>query len=73
MPGDEGELRIRQLTADHVQVGAADAARLDPDEDLLPPGLRLGEVSLDERRAGPIEHHRAHDAMIADQYVSTIS
>jgi hypothetical protein len=73
MPWDEGKLRLRQLTVDHVQVRAADAARLNPDEDLLPPGLRLGKVTLDERRAGQIEHHRAHDAMIADQYVSTIS
>ena len=33
--GGLGQLRVRQLAIDHVQVGPADAAGVDLDEDLL--------------------------------------
>ena len=36
--GNDRQLRIRQFAVDHVQVGAADAAGLDPHADLAAPG-----------------------------------
>ena len=50
MPGDERQLGVGQLAVHDVQVGPADAARGDPDEDLVLGRLRLGE--LDAARAG---------------------
>jgi hypothetical protein len=41
---DERELRVRKLAVHDVQVGAADAAGEDADEQL--PRLRLGRRSL---------------------------
>jgi hypothetical protein len=59
--GHERELRVRQLAVDDVEVGAADAARRHPQQDL--PRLRLRHWNLLEpqRLASRVKHHRAHD------------
>jgi hypothetical protein len=41
---NEGRFARRQLAFDHVQVGAANAASMDPDQDLVAAGHRWGKV-----------------------------
>ena len=56
----ERQLGLGQLAVDDVQVGPADAAGLDGDEDLARGRLRVGQVGLAQRRARRVENHRAH-------------
>jgi hypothetical protein len=58
--GDERQARAGQLTVDDVEVGAADAAGADAQQD--PAGRRLGvrQVAERERLARRDEHGRAH-------------
>ena len=51
---------LGELAVDHVQIGPADAAGADPDQDLPGTRLRHGQIGEPERRAGPIEQHRLH-------------
>ena len=48
-----------------MQIGAADAAGLDPQSDFARPRLGLGPLLHDELLAGPPQHHRAHKGSIA--------
>jgi hypothetical protein len=63
--GDEWELRLRELAVDDMDVGAADAAGGDLEQDLSGSGLRLREVGWPERLALPFQHHRAHGLSLA--------
>src|SRR5690606_3063584 len=58
--GDERQLRVGQLPVGHVEVGAADAPGADADEHLPRRGRRDGGLAEPQRRAGPLQHHRAH-------------
>ena len=60
VPGDDRQLRVGQFAVDDVQVGAADAAGLDPHADLA--SARLGRRPLLDRQpfAGPTQNHGAH-------------
>ena len=56
----QGELGVGQLAGLHVEIGAAHSAGAHPDQQL--PRARDGRLhpSLDQRRAGSLEHHGAH-------------
>ncbi len=58
---DEGELGMRQLAVENVQVGATHPAGGDLDQDLTGPRLRHLQFGAPERLAGRIQHHRPHD------------
>ena len=60
MAGNERQLGLRQLSVDDVQVGSADAAGRDCNEDLALGRLRIGQVGLAQRRARRVENHRTH-------------
>ena len=57
---EHGRRREGDLALDHVQIGVADAAGGDPDEDLAAPRLRDRDLLQLERRAGGREHRRQH-------------
>ena len=58
-------LGVRQFAVDDMQIGAADAAGLDPQPRFARPRLGLGALLHDELLAGPPQHHRAHNGSIA--------
>ena len=57
---DQREVPGVELAVAQVQVGAADAARLDAQLQLPRPRLRLGDLGEPQRPAGRVEQHRAH-------------
>jgi hypothetical protein len=61
---DDRGLARRQLAEDHVQVGPADGARLDRDDELVGRGDRLLDVeqaqSAVRDRSGPLDSPRPH-------------
>ena len=59
---DERELGIGQLAVGDVQVGAAYAARGDPEQHLVRPGSGLGQARFAQRTPCGVEEHRAHGA-----------
>ena len=56
----KGELGIGEFAVGHVQVGPADAAGPDPEQELAGTGLGIGEVGRPKRRPRPVQQHRAH-------------
>ena len=60
VPEDERELRRRQLAVDDVQVGAADAARPDPQQHLARRDGGDRQIGRPQGAARRVEHHRAH-------------
>src|SRR5262249_41240646 len=58
--GHDRKLRAWQLAVDHVQIGPADTAGRDLNENFA--GCRFGRWPLahDERRARSLQHHGAH-------------
>ena len=60
VPQNERQLGLGQIAVDDVQVGAADAAGVDLDQDLLRPGNGFGDIDQLERLALGFEDHRAH-------------
>ena len=54
------QLRIGQFAVDHVQIGAANAARRDLDQDFATRRLRNRPLAQNERRVRPVQNHRAH-------------
>ena len=63
---DQRQLRVGQLTGLDVEIGAAHAAGLDPEEDLVGPGPRSLDPTGHDRFAGPLQHHRVHRIGHAD-------
>ncbi len=61
MPGNDRKRDLRQLAVDDVQIGAADAAGLDPQPRLAGPGRRLRPLELLQWRADLGEGHRLHE------------
>ena len=59
--GDDGE-RTMELAVEDVEIGAADPAGGDLDQQLAGAGFRNRPLDHAQRRAGPIELHRAHHA-----------
>jgi hypothetical protein len=51
---------VGQLTVNDVEVGAADAAGADPEQELARPRYRIGQRSQAQRRTGAVEQQRAH-------------
>ena len=49
MAGHQRQFRMGEFTVDDVQVGTADGACLDPDQELPRPGPRLRQIGRDER------------------------
>ena len=62
--GDQGQLGVRQLAVDDVQIGAADRAGLDPHQDLARAGDGVGEPGRAQWLAGSVEDHGEHDGTI---------
>ena len=60
VPGDEWQLRVWELAVDHVEVGAADTAGRDAQQDLTRLRLRHRNLFEPQRLAGRVKHHRAH-------------
>jgi hypothetical protein len=60
MPDDQGQLRLAQVTIDHVEVCAADAAGAHCDQNLARARVGRRQLRLAERLALGVEHHRAH-------------
>ena len=63
VPEDQGQVAGRDLAVADVQVGAADAARVDPDLDLPRAGLGLIHDGGAKRAARRVEQDRAHQRM----------
>ena len=61
---DQRQLRMGQLAVDHVQVGAAQAARADLDQHLSTRGLRRGGSALAQSATRRVEDHRSHGQSI---------
>src|SRR6185436_7365667 len=66
VPEDQRQLRLVQLSVEDVQVRAADAAHRDVDQDLAVGGRRLRELTLRQRLTRSLEHHRAHERIVAN-------
>ena len=62
---DDRITRLRQFAVGDVQVGAADAAGKDANQNLAGSGRRLRPVDEPQGLARPIEHHRAHGRISA--------
>jgi hypothetical protein len=60
VPQDQRQLRLGQLAVHDVQVGAADAAGSDLDQDLARARLGVRDVRRAQRLTGAVEHHRSH-------------
>jgi GNAT superfamily N-acetyltransferase len=60
MARNERELRLGELAVDDVQVGPADAAGVNPQQDLPGTGLGSRELCGLQGRASSGEHHRTH-------------
>ena len=60
MARHERQLRLGEFAIDHMQVGAAHAARRNLDQDFAWSRARRRVFARDERLTGPLEHHRAH-------------
>ena len=61
VPRDDGIAHRRQIAVDHMQVGAADPAGMDPDQHLPRPRLRPRPLFQNKALAGPVQNHRAHE------------
>jgi hypothetical protein len=58
--GDHRQPRVGELAVDQVQIGAAHAAGLHPQQHLATAGARHRPALQAQRLAGAVEHHRAH-------------
>jgi len=58
----ERQCRVRQLAVDDVEVGAADAARVDLEEHLVRARPRLRQLGLAKWLSRRIEDHGPHGA-----------
>jgi hypothetical protein len=56
----QGQLRMRKLAVDDVEIGAADTARLDLKTQLPRPGLGLRHVGFAKRFSGRMQNLCAH-------------
>ena len=65
MAEDQRKFRIGQFAVHHVQIGAAHGAGQHLELNLAAPGLRHRAIAEDERLAGLIENHCAHDFILA--------
>lgn len=54
---------VRQLPIEQMQVGAADTAGQDLDQDLLLSGSRRRQFHCRQRPTGSLQAHRFHGAM----------
>ena len=62
MSRDNGQLGVGQFAVDDVQVGAADAASLDPHANLARSGRRVRPLLHHERFMRPMQDHGAHQS-----------
>ncbi len=62
--GHDRRPHVGQFAVDEMQVGAADAARLDADQEFRRARLGIGALLHDQRRADPPENHRPHGALL---------
>src|SRR3546814_12117233 len=60
----QGQFRLRQLAVDHMQIGAADPAGGDLDQNLLRVRPRLGQVGHDQRATDRVQHHGMHETLL---------
>jgi hypothetical protein len=60
MAEHERELRVCEVAVGDVEIGPADAAGADGDQNLSRAGLRARKLALGERRSRGLQHHRAH-------------
>jgi hypothetical protein len=57
---DQRKLGTRQLSVDNVQVGPADAAGMNSDQNLARTGSWQVKLVRPQRPAGPLQHHCVH-------------
>src|SRR5262249_47518315 len=57
---DQGEFRLSQVAVEHMQVGAADAAGMDAQEELLGAWPGHGQIGLAEWLPWPFQEHGTH-------------
>src|SRR5262245_44753853 len=57
MAGYDGQLRLREVAVDHVQIRATDATGCDLDQNLAETRLRVWNASRLQRRARLVEQH----------------
>ena len=60
VPGNERQFRIGQFSIDQMQIGAANRARLNADEQLFWARFWYRHIALHERVSQFLENHRAH-------------
>src|SRR5439155_12279551 len=65
MTGYQREGRIQELAVDDMDVGPAHATDQHPDANLPRRWFRIRRVPRPQRLAGPLEHHRTHEASVA--------
>ena len=63
VPDDDRVAGRRELAIDDVDIGAADAAGADLDDDVLRPGHRLRHI-LNPDHAGLFDYDRFHDELL---------
>jgi hypothetical protein len=66
VPGKERKLGVRQVTVDHMKVGAADRARRNFDKHLAGTETRRLPLNQPEGIASSFEHHRLHGIGLPD-------
>jgi len=67
MPEHQRQLGLGELTIDDVEIGAADAAAGDLDQDLPRGGLRVGQLAFDQRLPRRFEDHGAHELIVSNR------
>jgi hypothetical protein len=60
MAGDHGSLGMGQLAVNQMQVGAADAAGMDVDQQLARCGDRVRNLQVAQLSVGAVEYHCTH-------------
>jgi len=60
VPGHDRKLRVSEIAVDDVQIGAANPAGRNRDQDLAGTGSLQRSLAHFEPRSGSIQHHGAH-------------
>jgi hypothetical protein len=70
VPEHERKLRLGEVTIDHMEIGTAHTAGVDPEEDLAGTRLWPGNLGLTQGPAGSVEQHRTHGFKMRGQVES---
>jgi hypothetical protein len=61
MSGDEREFGLGQFAVDNMEIGSANSARPNTEQDLARTWRRLWQLNLAQRFASGFEEHGAHE------------